>query len=274
MKSMEIKKQVNRLEKHRHSDSLWIRAGKVGQEYLKQKNAWEEVGVYTGIAGLSALIAWLFFDSVFGLVVIIVCMPLIGGVYRKMAALRRDRMLEAQFQDGLGFAAAALETGYSVENAWKEAQREVETLHGEDAVFAEALRKINQKAGMNEPLERQFLEFAGESGLESIQNFAEVFYFARKSGGNLTSIMRLTADRLRQNFRVQEEIALAISSRQFEQRIMSVMPLGILAYLRVGSPGFLAPLYHNVAGVVIMTGCLALYGIAWYLSVKLTEIEI
>ena len=57
MKSMEIKKQVNRLEKHRHSDSLWIRAGKVGQEYLKQKNAWEEVGVYTGIAGLSALIA-------------------------------------------------------------------------------------------------------------------------------------------------------------------------------------------------------------------------
>ena len=45
MKSMEIKKQVNRLEKHRHSDSLWIRAGKVGQEYLKQKNAWEEVGV-------------------------------------------------------------------------------------------------------------------------------------------------------------------------------------------------------------------------------------
>lgn len=274
MKSMEIKKQVNRLEKHRHSDSLWIRAGKVGREYLKQKNAWEEVGVYTGIAGLSALIAWLFFDSVFGLVVIIVCMPLIGGVYRKRAALRRDRMLEAQFQDGLGFAAAALETGYSVENAWKEAQREVETLHGEDAVFAEALRKINQKAGMNEPLERQFLEFAGESGLESIQNFAEVFYFARKSGGNLTSIMRLTADRLRQNFRVQEEIALAISSRQFEQRIMSVMPLGILAYLRVGSPGFLAPLYHNVAGVVIMTGCLALYGIAWYLSVKLTEIEI
>lgn len=274
MKSMEIKKQVNRLEKYRHSDSLWIRAGKVGREYLKQKNAWEEVGVYTGIAGLSALIAWLFFDSVFGLVVIIVCMPLIGGVYRKRAALRRDRMLEAQFQDGLGFAAAALETGYSVENAWKEAQREVETLHREDAVFAEALRKINQKAGMNEPLERQFLEFAGESGLESIQNFAEVFYFARKSGGNLTSIMRLTADRLRQNFRVQEEIALAISSRQFEQRIMSVMPLGILAYLRVGSPGFLAPLYHNVAGVVIMTGCLALYGIAWYLSVKLTEIEI
>lgn len=37
MKSMEIKKQVNRLEKHRHSDSLWIRAGKVGREYLKQK---------------------------------------------------------------------------------------------------------------------------------------------------------------------------------------------------------------------------------------------
>lgn len=110
--------------------------------------------------------------------------------------------------------------------------------------------------------------------MESIQNFAEVFYFSRKSGGNLTSIMRLTADRLRQNFRVQEEIALAISSRQFEQRIMSIMPLGILAYLRVGSPGFLAPLYHNAAGVVIMTGCLALYGAAWYLSAKLTEIEI
>lgn len=269
MKSIEVKKASVR-----RNESLLSRAKDVGREYLKQKNAWEEVGVYTAIVGLSALIAWLFFDSVFGFAVIIACFPLISGVYHRRARIRRRRMLEAQFQDGLGFAAAALETGYSVENAWREAQREVEQLYGKEAVFAMALQKINQKTGMNEPLERQFLEFAEESGLETIQNFAEVFYFARKSGGNLTSIMRLTADRLRQNFRVQEEITLAVSSRQFEQRIMSIMPLGILAYLRVGSPEFLSPLYHNVAGIVIMTGCLILYGAAWYISVRLTDIDL
>ena len=85
--------------------------------------------------------------------------------------------------------------------------------------------------------------------------------------------MRLTANRLKQSFQVQEEIRLAMSSKQLEQRIMSIMPFCILAYLRFGSSEFLDPLYHNLPGAVIMTVCLLIYGAAWRISVNITEID-
>lgn len=227
-----------------------------------------------GIAGLSAMIAWLFYDSVYGMIVIVFCFPLFTPVYREKRRQKQKRELEQQFQDGLGFAAGALEAGYSAENAWQEAEREVSRLYGENAVFAVTLRRMNRRVGMNEPLENQMLDFAEKTDSENIRNFAEVFYFARKSGGNLTEIMRRTADRLRQNFQVQEEIWLAMSSKQMEQRIMCIMPLGILLYLRFGSSEFLDPLYHNSAGVLIMTAFLALYAAAWRLGEFITGIEV
>lgn len=227
-----------------------------------------------GLAGITVMIAWLFYDSAYGLIIGIVCVPFFISVYRKQETARKRRELERQFQTGLEFAAGALEAGYSVENAWKEAEKELERLYGKAAVFHRILHQINQKAGMNEPLETMMLDFGKRTGSENIKNFAEVFFFAKRSGGNLTTIMRLTANRLRQNFQVQEEICLSMSSKQLEQRIMSMMPFCILAYLRFGSSEFLDPLYHNLPGVVIMTACLLIYGVAWRISVRITEIEI
>ena len=220
------------------------------------------------------MIAWLFYDSVFGLLSAAVCVPLFLPVYKKKRRMKKKHELEMQFQDGLGFAAGALEAGYSPENAWRESESETVRLYGERAVFAVILHQINTKAEMNEPLENLFLEFGQKADSENIRNFAEVFYFARKSGGNMTSIMRRTADRLRQNFQVQEEIRLAMSSQQLQQRIMNMMPFGILLYLRIGNSEFLDPLYHNMTGVLIMTGCLALYAAAWRIGVTITEIDL
>lgn len=225
------------------------------------------------IAGLSVLVCWLFYDSLWGGV----CLPVISLLmiyeYKTDCAKQNRYQIEKEFCSGLYFAAGALEAGYSVENAWSQTEYEVTSLYGEGSVLVPYLKKMNQGVRMNQPLERLVWEFGQTSDSDVIRNFSEVFYFARKSGGNLTMIMRRSAERIRQNFQIAEEIQVTVSSKRLELLIMNVMPFAILAYLRVGSPEFMAPLYHNFTGVFVMSICLGFYFAAWILSKKIIQID-
>lgn len=51
-----------------------------------------------------------------------------------------------------------------------------------------------------------------------------------------------------------------------EFMIMKLMPFGILLYVGIGNPGYFEPLYHNLTGGAVMTGCLAVYLGAYFLG--------
>lgn len=55
---------------------------------------------------------------------------------------------------------------------------------------------------------------------------------------------------------------------------MNMVPFLIMAYLQLTSKGFFDCLYFNTAGILIMTGCLALYLAAFLISRKMIEIEV
>ena len=224
------------------------------------------------ICGMTTLIAWLFYDSVWGLCCICIVLPFLLREYQLQKKREYAYQLEKEFQAGLIFATGALEAGYSVENAWKETEREVTRLYGKASVFAPRLHEINQQVEMNEPLERLLMNWGQQESSENIRNFAEVFFFARRTGGNISTIMRRTSNRIAQNFQILEEIQLQLTSKRLELLIMSIMPFGILGYLRLSSDSFLAPLYHSVFGVSVMTACLGIYFVAMYLAKRLIQI--
>lgn len=244
--------------------SIW-EDGTINKKYVR---------ILVEAAAISGVLAYLFYDSVYGMVVIAVFGPLYSSQRRLELKEKKRYVLEKQFQEGLYSAAAALEAGYSMENAWREAEKEQLRMHGRDGVFYRCLYRMNQKISLNEPIEKLILEFSRYAGTESIQNFADIFSFAKRSGGNLTAIMKKTADRIRINVQIQEEIATMLSARRLEQNIMNIMPLGILLYIRTGVPGFLDPLYHCTFGVLIMSACLAGYLGAWKLSCHMMQIHV
>ena len=62
--------------------------------------------------------------------------------------------------------------------------------------------------------------------------------------------------------------------RQMEQRIMSIVPWGILLYLRATSAEYMAVLYTSTAGRGVMTVCLGLYLVAWFWGKQITDIQV
>ena len=111
-------------------------------------------------------------------------------------------------------------------------------------------------------------------GLTSlVTDFAEVFSIAKRSGGNLPDILNNTASAISDRIDVSREIETQVSAKKMEQRIMDMVPFGIILYIDSTTPGFFDPLYHNVVGAALMTVLLVVYVIAFLLGEKILKIS-
>lgn len=59
-----------------------------------------------------------------------------------------------------------------------------------------------------------------------------------------------------------------------EQLVMSMVPGVMILYMQVTSRGFLDVLYHNLPGVLVMTGCLGVYLFSFRMGRKIVRIQV
>ncbi|MCR5216416.1 MAG: hypothetical protein K6C69_05725 [Lachnospiraceae bacterium] len=193
-----------------------------------------------------------------------------GGLRRREERLFRIR---AQFRDGMLAISSALSVGYSVENAFHEATGELITLYGEQGSVVEEFKLLENRLQVNEKVEDAMFSMAERVDIEEAKYFADVFYYAKRSGGNLVEIIGKTASQLSDKMEVAEEIEVMISGKKMEQRIMNFMPFAIIGYLRFSSYEFIAPLYGSLFGWIVMSVCLVVYVLAGMLADRIVRIE-
>lgn len=186
----------------------------------------------------------------------------------------RKWKLNLEFRDSIMSISAALNAGYSIENAMREAIVDLKILYGDYSLIVNEFEYMVSQIKMNQTIEDVLLEFANRSDLEDIYNFAEVFITAKRTGGDLIKIIRTTSKVIGDKIDVKREIKTLVTAKQFETKIMNMIPLGIILYMWVFSPGFLDPLYHNILGILIMTSALVIYCIAYLLSKKIINIQV
>lgn len=198
--------------------------------------------------------------------------------YRKLCEIERAHLrkqkLSLQFKDGILAVSAALKAGYSIENAFYEAYKDLCHLYKPEDTIVKEFLYINRQLANNMVLEALLLDFAKQSQVEEIKDFAEVFSIAKRTGGNLNKIIENTALLISEKIQVKRDIQTILAARQFEQKVMNLVPLFILFYVGISSPGFFEPMYKNPGGICIMTICLFVYFAAFVLSKKIVAIEI
>lgn len=223
---------------------------------------------------LDAAISYLFYRSY---VAFLIFLPIVFlYVKRKREALnqrRREHVLQ-QFKDGIQALLAALEAGYSLENAFLEACKDLKQLYDPEIEIIEEFQLIIKGIRMNQNVEELLQDFSLRSGMEDIQSFAEIFTIAKRKGGNLLLIIRSTVQIICEKAEVQQEIQLLMAGKKLEQKIMNVVPFGILFYVNMTSGGFLDCLYGNMFGALVMTVCLAGYFGAILLSDRIIQVEV
>lgn len=193
---------------------------------------------------------------------------------KKERAKKDNKEFCRKFRDGIMSVSFALNVGYSIENAFIQAVEELELIYGRDSDITIKFRYIVVRLGQNENIEDIFMDFAEESKVEDIIYFAQIFRYAKRSGGDLISIIRNTTQIIQQKEEVLSEIDTIISGKRMEQRVMSIIPAAIVVYLKLTAAEFIQPLYGNVYGAVIMTVCLIVYVIADMWAKRIVNIEV
>lgn len=193
---------------------------------------------------------------------------------KKDLAEKRRKELCIQFKDAVLSVSANQKAGASVENAFRDAYRDMAMLYGEESPICGELYAIDKGLKNNAVLEKLLYDFGCRSHIQDIMQFAEVFLIAKRNGGNMTEILSETANTIEQKSIVDNEIDVLLSARKLEQKIMNVVPFFIIFYINLTSRGFFDVLYHNPVGILIMTVCLAVYLAAYKISEKIVAIEV
>ena len=220
------------------------------------------------------LTVYCFYDS---LIVCLLASPLslvLLNSRRKDKQKMRLKDLNLQFKDGISFLSGAVNAGYSVENGWRESKKQLEGLYGESADITREFTYISRKCDMNVPIGELIGDLADRTGVDDIRTFSESFAVAKKSGGNLRDIISATTETIAEKAEVTKEIETMVAGKRMEQKIMTVVPLGIIFFMKVTSPGFLDVLYGNPIGIAIMTVCLGAYLASVKMAEKILLIEV
>lgn len=248
-----------------------VRAGK---DYKKYRFTLAEGFAYCGLGVFLYLaVDALLYRSVEALIFLPVFMALYLYRVKTQLIRKRQRQLLERFQPAVASFVVALRAGYAAENALAECAGDLERMAGSDDPLVKEFRYMQAQTALSVPLEELFADLGERTGLEDIQNFAQIFAIGKRTGGNIGEILSNAADQLRKKTELQKDIQVQISSRQMEQTVMSLVPWGILLYLNVASPGYMDVLYDTLMGKAAATICLALYLLSWFWGRKVTEIE-
>ncbi|MCR5624395.1 MAG: hypothetical protein K6G11_04035 [Lachnospiraceae bacterium] len=220
------------------------------------------------------IILWLFYKNI--LVIPVAVIISIINIKNEVKKDIQDKKwnLTIEFKDGLQGIQAALSAGYSIENSFSEAIKDLELIYGDKSKLKPYFYKIENSQKNNIPIEETLVEVANETGVDDIKHFSDIISIAKRTGGNLKQITTQASEKICNKIELSREIHTMIAAKQLESKIMNVIPFLIIIYLWLTSPGFMDGIYESAGGRLVMTGCLFICFLANYLSGKITDIKV
>lgn len=217
------------------------------------------------------IISILFYGTIYAVVILL---PLGVPIYREQKRRiinKKKKELKVQFKDMLMVMSDSLKTGYSVSNALKESYKDMVSMYGRYSYICEELRIMISKIKLNVREEDIFKDFAKRTGLREAILFSRIFSVAKRTGGNMTEVIGSVTDSIVLKENVREEIEVSTTEKKTEQKIMTLIPMALILYVKMMSPDFLNIMYETNAGRIVMTICLVLYVLTFLWAQKIVE---
>lgn len=224
--------------------------------------------------GVTGMIAFLFYRSLWGMVVLPIVFLFLKKEEEKRRLKFRKEQLHKEFMEGLKALNSALQAGYSMEHAWKETERELGTLYGKNSFMYLELVELNSLVKNNVPIEQLLLDFALRTGIDDIVQFAQVLEYGKRSGANWNKIIERTIYRIHESYETKKEVEVILAGKKLEIIIMCIIPLFLLLFLQMTASDYMKVLYHNLFGILCMSVALAGYMGAVILAKKTIQIQV
>ena len=193
---------------------------------------------------------------------------------KKELIKKRKKQLSLQFRDALQAVSSSLSAGRSIENAFKAAVNDLKILYpSQNTYIIKEFEIIARRINMNETLKTALYDFEKRAGIDDITNFVDVFAICKDTGGNLVEVIKNTCNIINQKIDIVNEIDVIVAEQKFSQKILNIMPFGLMFMIITSSPDYLEPLYTPL-GHVVMSVVLGLLLLSYYISNRIMDIKV
>ncbi|MBQ1406846.1 MAG: type II secretion system F family protein [Eubacterium sp.] len=235
----------------------------------------EKVLLAAGLTGGTLFISLVFYKSPLPALAVPAVYPL--ALKRASYALeaRRKTRIRNAFRDLMNYLAASFASGRHLEEALEDAMSEMLIIYDSREPLITEIAAVISKLKKGGGRETEILgEFAARTDVEEIYDFVEIYGVLRETGGNIVSALEKSAAMIGEKITVENDIKGIIMQKQYEGRLITVMPVVIILFLGLISPGYLDVMYTTLAGRIVMTAALAAVYVAYRMIDKITAIEI
>ena len=231
------------------------------------------IGVLKATAA-TAVMSYVFYDSLIPAPLLLPVWMIYMRDWHDDISRKKEQELRQQFRDSIQVMASALKAGYSVENAIREAGKDISPVYSEETRIRKEFERMERQMDMNMSAEEVLKGFSERTGQEDIENFVNVFAAAKKSGGDSIAVIRDAVKIISSKIDTEKEIQTMIASKKMEFDIMCAVPFAIILYMKLTFGEFLNVLYGNMAGAAIMSLCIFVYMGAYVYGRKIIRIEV
>ena len=204
-----------------------------------------------------------------GVVALKLAMPVITNSLKE----KRQKNLKLQFRDMLDSLATSLNSGKNVMDSFQSVAQDLQIQYDADADILHELNVILTGTYNNIPIESLIEDFGKRSEVEDIESFANVFEICYRQGGNLKDVINNTHLILNEKMEIEDEIRTMAANNSLQQKIMIVIPVFLVAIIKLMSPEFAAN-FATPAGIIATTIAIVLFVIAYFVGKKVLDIKL
>lgn len=210
--------------------------------------------------------------------VVVVC--LVGGIavkyfmpmVRTMLKDRRDKALRLQFRDMLENLTSSLSAGNTVTDSFINARDDLSNQYNPSDCIIIELTEIVSGINNGYTLEEMLSAFGTRADSEDIQNFSNVIGNCYRMGGDFKTVVRKTRDIISDKMAIEDEIATKIASNKLQHNVMCVMPIALVAMLKLTNGSFASNL-SSLVGVIATTIAVGIFVVSYMWGKKIIDIR-
>ena len=237
---------------------------------------YDAVVLLAGSAAGGMAVGWLFYDSVkLGMTAALILLIFMKPRYIRWQISRRQQELLLQFRDLLYSVASSVSVGRSMGQALEESLEFWKGTYSEkDLIMQETAGMVRRMKETGERDVEVLKDFAQRSGLQDVYDFVMVYENCRGSGANLVQAVDRAAAIIGDKIALEKELHSLMAQKQFEGRIIMVSPFVLMLFLKISSPGFLAPLTGSMEGYLVSSLALGLILVAILMMERVNRVDI
>ncbi len=227
-----------------------------------------EVILAASVMGLSSyLVGVAVFDNrpialVFGILAALI--PYAWVRRRKRKRLQR---FEEQLPEAMDMLVNAMRAGYSFQAGMEFVGREF------DAPLGAEFARFYEEQRLGVEVRAALFNLVGRVDSIDLKMFVTAVLIQRETGGNLGEVLANISAMLRERFRIQNELRTVTAHVRLSAQILGVMPIGVAALMFAANPEFVAPLYTEPLGRILLGVALIGQVIGFIVMHRMADIE-